>query len=40
MSKWIHFLQNTTGGYAQYRYDKEHKIVPPNETHITFLQAV
>jgi hypothetical protein len=26
--KWMHFLQNTTAGYAQYRYDKKHKLCP------------
>ena len=28
MCKWMHLLQNTTGGYAQYRYDKKHKWCP------------
>ena len=28
MYKWMHIMQNTNGGYAQYRYDKEHKWCP------------
>jgi len=31
----MHYLQNTSGGYAQYRYDKKHKCIPPIQAHIT-----
>jgi hypothetical protein len=33
------FPQNTTGGYAQYRYDKQHKwCATLGDTHAEFLQ--